>query len=324
MSNYPCQGLSIVICTWNRAESLRATLLSLSAQEAVAEHPLEVVVVDNNSSDHTKAVVDEWKARWTLGALRYVFEPCQGKQFALNRGIAHSTHDVLAFTDDDIAFEPTWTREILRIFSDSALELAGGKTLILWPDSGRPNWYHSSMSAIFGGVDLGDERLLPAPPEYAPAGANLVGRRSLFERIGNFSEKHFRHMDHEFGMRSQRMGAVISYEPSLLVYAPVDIDCLTKRYFQKWSFKAGIAREENPSESDVGFFGIPKWVYRRAFEDFFHLLLHQQSDPAHRFVRELRLWRSMGRISRGWHERFFPSRHSEWVKKHSQKNKNVY
>lgn len=323
MGNRP--GISIVICTWNRAVSLRATLLSLDAQKGCADYPVEVVVVDNNSSDDTRKVVDEMMPAWRFGTLRYTFEPRQGKQFALNRGIGFCTHDILAFSDDDIIFAPDWTRAILNVFEDPSIDLVGGKTHVIWPASGQPAWYHLSMSAVLGAVDLGDEKLAPAPQEYAPAGANLIARRSLFQRIGGFSETHFRHMDFEFGMRSSRMKAAVSYQPSLLVYAPVDSACLTKRYFRRWAFKAGIARDSDRPASEATFLAVPRWVYRQLLEDLWHLVFRAAgSAAAENFSHELRFWRCLGKVASCWHEKLRPSRHAQWVEGYSQKKKNLY
>lgn len=325
MSVNSITGISIILCTWNRAEVLRSTLKSLNDHSLPAGVDIEVILVDNNSSDHTKAVVDDMLANWRFGVLRYLFEPRQGKQFALNSGIAFSTYDVLAFTDDDVVFDENWASEIARIFADPSIDLVGGKTLISWPTSGQPEWYHPSMSAVLAGVDLGNTRYAPAPPEYAPAGSNMVARRSLFQRIGGFSETHYRHMDFEFGMRSQRMNANISYEPSLLVYAPVDEACLTKRYFQRWAFKAGIAREHGDSKKENKFLAVPRWIYRQLIQDLLHLAFRssEQTLPE-QFEIEMRAWRNFGKIASRWHEKLSPSTHDQWIKKYSQKKKNVY
>jgi glycosyltransferase involved in cell wall biosynthesis len=325
MNKSTFNGIAIIICTWNRPETLRATLNSLNDQQALDGTKIEVIVVDNNSTDNTKKVVEDALINWRFGTLRYLFEPRQGKQFALNSGIAFSTCDVLAFTDDDIIFEPNWISGIARIFSDPAVDLVGGKTLIGWPEMGQPVWYHPSMSAILGGVDLGNTQCAPAPPEYAPAGGNMVARRNLFQRIGCFSESHFRHMDFEYGMRSQRMGAVIAYEPSLVVYAPVDVACLSKRYFRHWAFKAGIARDTGQLPKEKTLLAVPRWVYRQLFQDLIHLVFGPADEkPAAKFEVELRAWRGFGKISSRWHEKLSPSTHDQWVKKYSQKKKNVY
>ncbi len=318
-------GISIIVCTWNRAETLRTTLNSLNDQQTAAGLPIDVVVVDNNSTDQTRAVVDDAQRHWHFGTLRYLFEPSQGKQFALNSGIAFCKHDVLAFTDDDIVFEPNWTIEIARIFANPKIDLVGGKTLISWPVTGQPEWYHPSMSAILAGVDLGNSRYAPAPQDYAPAGSNMVARRSLFKRIGGFSEAHFRHMDFEFGMRSQRMQAVIAYEPSLVVYAPVDEACLTQRYFRRWAFKVGIARDTAAPPTETTLLAVPRWVYRQLIQDIIQLILGFASDKSsNKFEVELRAWRGFGKIVSRWHEKLRPATHDQWVMKYSQKKKNVY
>lgn len=318
-------GISIVICTWNRADSLKGTLLSLNQQKGCDGRAVEVVVVDNNSSDHTRQAVESLLPEWTFGRLRYAFEGRQGKQFALNRGIATSSHDILAFTDDDILFADDWACRILQVFGERPVDLVGGKTLVIWPPSGQPAWYHPTMSAVLGSVDLGDEPLAPAPAGYAPAGANLVARRSLFQRIGGFSETHFRHMDFEFGMRSRAMQARIGYEPGLLVYAPVDNQCLTRRYFRRWAFKAGIARDNDAPTAEARLLGVPRWVYRQLLLDLVSLVAKPAgSTVADDFSRELRAWRGLGRIASTWHQKLRPARHAQWVENFSQKKKNVY
>lgn len=319
-------GITVIICTWNRANSLLGTLRSLNEQMDFENLALEVIVVDNNSSDNTKEVVDEALKDWKLGELRYAFEPRQGKQFALNHGIQISKYGILAFTDDDIIFPGNWIHAISEVFKDEALDLAGGKTIIEWSSAGQPSWYSPTMQAILGGVDLGDKKLSPPPNGYAPAGGNLVARRSLFNRVGGFSEIHFRHMDYEFGLRCAQLQANIAYEPSLLIFAPVANECLTKRYFRRWSFKAGI-----PSNSEVDgaslppFWLVPRWVYRQLVEDFVYVISHAFfSDEAVCFSRELRIWRALGLITSRWYEKYRPQDYPQWVEKYSQKKKDVY
>ncbi len=93
-------NLSVILCTYNRATLLEKALRSLEQIRQPAGLAWELVLVDNNSSDDTKAVVDAAIRRGTLPC-RYVFEPRQGKSNALNTGIAQAKADVLAFTDDD-------------------------------------------------------------------------------------------------------------------------------------------------------------------------------------------------------------------------------
>lgn len=311
-------GVSIVICTWNRASSLDTTLRSLAEQQVSCAEDVEVIVVDNNSADSTRQIVQQRARQWPLGCLVYEFEPRQGKQFALNRGIARATHAVIAFTDDDILFPPQWLRSIQRLFADPQVDLAGGRTLIGWPREGPPSWYADELQAVLGGVDLGATMLNPAPAGYAPAGGNMAVRRPLFERCGGFSELHFRHMDHEFGIRCQRLGARVVYDPALEVLAPVDIACLSKRYFRRWAFKAGIAQNDGKGLAERSFPRLPGWMYRQLVGDAL-VVVFPLATPATRFAREFRFWRMWGTMANAWRVWLRPGSHERWIAKYSQK-----
>jgi glycosyltransferase involved in cell wall biosynthesis len=318
-------AISVIVCTWNRAATLALSLQSLRAQQGVSPDAVEVIVVDNNSKDDTPAVVDRLQQDWPLGRLRYLFEPRQGKQFALNRGISAASHDVLAFTDDDVDFPPDWLAQVATLFTESKIDLAGGKSLPVWGADGPPPWYLPSMMAVVAGVDLGDERLDPAPDSYAPAGTNLIARRRLIERVGGFSESHYRHMDHEFGVRSQQGGAHVVYAPSLTVNVPVDPHCVTKRYFRHWAFKAGIARDTESNSPHRHLPAVPLWIYRQLAEDALHVATWGWlRPPAEAFSRELRMWRTYGTVASAWHAWLHPAHHTVWIAKHSQKKNNVY
>lgn len=321
----PAVSISVILCTWNRSGLLLTTLDSLRGQSGCELLNLEVIVVDNNSSDDTRCVVEQAAADWTLGQLRYAFEPRQGKQYALNTGIRLAQSSVLAFTDDDVMFSTDWLFRISQIFQDETIDLVGGKTLVLWPESGQPGWFDARMSATVGGVDLGDQTLDPSPAQYAPAGANLIARRRLFDRVGLFSESHFRHMDYEFGMRCRRAGAHVVYDPRLVVHTPVAVEILTKRYFRRWSFKAGIGHDREPNPGLATLFGVPRWIYRQIVADLVYLVTYPlQSGQPEFFYRELRVWRHAGTVISRWRARLTPRRYAEWVESRSQKKGNLY
>lgn len=321
--------LAVIICTWNRAETLRATLDSLRGQQLAPGQAVEFVVMDNNSIDTTRDVVAAAQAGWPVGRLHYLFEGRQGKQFALNSGIAHARGlgcELLAFTDDDILFPADWCTRAIQLFDDPALMLVGGKTLIDWPATGIPAWFHRDMAAIVGGVDLGHERQAPPAPGYAPTGANMAARASLFDQVGGFSETHFRHMDFEFGQRCMRRGVGVAYEPDWVVRAPVDAQLLNKRYFRRWSLKAGISPWQDMQPGVRHLAWVPLWLYRRTAQDLLAWLVAPlRGEPeSERFLRELRIWRAWGTLASRWISRLRPAAYPAWVKARSQKRNNVY
>ncbi len=81
--------ISVIVCTHNRSAALRQTLLSLSEMETPQNLCWEILVVDNNSTDDTRQVVESFHAG-LLPNLRYIFERRQGLSFARNRGVAEA------------------------------------------------------------------------------------------------------------------------------------------------------------------------------------------------------------------------------------------
>jgi glycosyltransferase involved in cell wall biosynthesis len=113
---------SVVIATYNRAESLLSTLRSLSEVHLI--ETTEVVIVDNNSNDHTKDIVAK-AMDWFPGQLRYVFEPEQGRSAALNSGIRTSAGETILISDDDVRFDSNWICAAAHALEDPSFDYLG-------------------------------------------------------------------------------------------------------------------------------------------------------------------------------------------------------
>src|SRR5262249_29253186 len=107
--------ISVVICTRNRSTYLAQCLQAIEAQ-TLQPHHYEVIVVDNGSSDDTGSVVAPFCRRRTN--FRYVAEERVGLSVARNTGVRSGHGDIVAFTDDDAAPEPSWLEQILRRFQE--------------------------------------------------------------------------------------------------------------------------------------------------------------------------------------------------------------
>ena len=99
--------VTVLICTWNRADSLRKALESIEGSRAPEDLEWEVLIVDNNSTDTTATVCEVFQKK-NANRYRYLFEERQGKSFALNAGIEHANGNILAFTDDDVVVDKDW------------------------------------------------------------------------------------------------------------------------------------------------------------------------------------------------------------------------
>ncbi len=106
--------LTLAIPTFNGGDRLPQVLAHLQAQDDIQEIRWEILVVDNNSQDQTRAMVEQWQQDWpstgclSQVSLRYCFEPRQGLAFARQQAIAQAQGEWVAFVDDDNWLEPNW------------------------------------------------------------------------------------------------------------------------------------------------------------------------------------------------------------------------
>lgn len=175
--------ISVIVCTRDRAESLRRCLESLARLD-FPEY--EVIVVDNASiSGETAAVAAGLP-------VRYVREERPGLDWARNRGIAEARHSIVAFTDDDVLVDRLWLRGLARGFVQPDVMLVTGLVV--------PGELATEAQIIFeyryGGMSKGFRPARWDPADLAPndiiathhlgLGANMAYRREVFDRVGTF------------------------------------------------------------------------------------------------------------------------------------------
>ena len=150
------QKISLGICTFNRCDSLAITLASIVDLKTSLYEGDEIIVIDNNSSDSTKELVESFSKELPL---RYVFEKKQGLSVARNRLILESKADAVIFVDDDITLHEGFIDEYRQAFRNYPnTGFFGGKLLVDWCGS-QPSWYRDSslslMNGFIGHYDLG-------------------------------------------------------------------------------------------------------------------------------------------------------------------------
>jgi glycosyltransferase involved in cell wall biosynthesis len=298
--------ITVILCTYNRCRKLPKAMESVLATESSALFDWELLVVDNNSKDETRQVVEEF-ARRSDGRVRYVFEPRQGKSFALNRGIQEASGEIIAFVDDDVLVEQTWLRSLIApLESDDACVGTGGRILPLW-DAPMPAWLPPEGGPIMAPLvsfdpNQGEGSLLVEPP----FGTNMAFRREMFAKHGGFRTdlgprpgSEIRSEDTEFGQRLLDTGEAIRYVPSAIVYHPVSPERLTKKYFLHWFFDKGRAEViVDSGKSDGRYYrilGVPARLFGRVAIGSAGWMI--TFSPYKRFDRKRQLWVLFGAIA---------------------------
>lgn len=241
--------VTVIVVTHNRAELLRATLTALG--EVAYPPGSTVLIVDNNSNDHTEEVVNEFRSGYPV-PLEYRFEPTPGKYVALNTGIRAARGSLIAATDDDALPAPDWLERAVEGLDAFGCDFVGGRVDPLW--RGTPPSWLDARSAIVGKVlalqDHGDQ-----PRDYGrdglswPLGVNVVYRRSAFDRVGLFDGSLGRtagtlrnQSQRDWHLRARALGLRGVYLPLMAVLHTVNADRLTRRYFYRWFYWHGISR----------------------------------------------------------------------------------
>lgn len=278
--------ISIVIATYNRSSQLSNVLDSLIGQESDDSFVFEILVVDNNSRDETRAVSESYanRAQGACHRIRYVFEPAQGKPFALNRGIREAQGKIIAFTDDDVIIDKRWLMSIVQCFREFDCDGVGGRVLPVYPKE-TPAWVKENPQKAAGTVviyDYGDLVLKHEAAMEQFIGANYAFRRDIFAQCGVFrTDFKFDGLavgeDREFVRRLIKEKKVLYYCGRALIWHPVDLKRLRLGHVIRWHMALGRCAAINEYEEGrplVYCLGIPRYLIKGIIGDFLYMLVN--------------------------------------------------
>jgi glycosyltransferase involved in cell wall biosynthesis len=305
--------ITVILCTFNRCRTLAKALESIAASTLPRTVAWEVLVVDNNSSDQTRALVEEF-CRRQPGRFRYLFEPQQGLSYARNTGVREARGDIICFVDDDVMVDPAWLQNLTETLHDDEWAGAGGR-ICLEQNFSPPSWLPLQGPYSMGGqlaalFDLGDK---PSALDRPPHGTNMAYRKAMFEKYGGFRTDLGRcgnnligQEDVEFGERLMAGGERLWYAPSALVYHPVQQERLTKEYFLAWWFGCGqaIVRQRGRRLSK---WGIPRYYLSMGMLAISLLRWMCTLNRQRRFFRKCWTWMYAGKVV----ENYRQSRHEK-------------
>ncbi|HEY7529054.1 MAG TPA: glycosyltransferase [Gemmatimonadota bacterium] len=194
--------VSVVVPAWNAAATLGGCLDSLLALRFPREE-MEIVVVDNASTDGTAALLDRYRGR-----VRAFHEARRGPSAARNRGLRHARGELVAFTDADCVVEADWLSLLIQPLEDPQVGIVGGRIL--------PTTPYNTIEAF--GTEIHDHRasITQFDPPYVIT-MNWASRRSDLLSAGGFDESLRRGEDVDLTYRILARGLRLAYVPEAIV-----------------------------------------------------------------------------------------------------------
>lgn len=241
--------LTVVVATYNRAESLIRCLESFRTQSSPREQ-WEVVAVNNNSKDDTEARFAQFVAENPELPVRMVREERQGLSHARNCGMAAAESPYIAIIDDDETVNEEFVRSYIEFFDAHPKVVAAGGRIVPSYESSRPKWISPyTERPIANPLDLGEE-VRPFGRGRCPGGGNMAVRREAIERYGAFDPSLGRTgkrliggEETDFFNRLSRSGEPFYYVPNAIIYHHISDDKLTHDYFTRLSHAIGVSEQ---------------------------------------------------------------------------------
>jgi glycosyltransferase involved in cell wall biosynthesis len=266
--------ITVGICTFNRAESLRGTLDSLAAMRVASDLAWEIVLVNNNCTDHTDDLISQYIGRLPV---RREFEPVPGKSNALNRVIDVARGEYIVWTDDDVLVDAGWLTayaEAFRRWPDAAV--FGGRII---PQYEVPvaKWVIKSEAVLDGPYAIRDFGGYPYPlsaadEDHFPFGANWAVRaveQRAFRynpELGPMPTKIRVQEDTDVIRRLLQSGATGYWIPNAIAHHRIGRERQTIRYIatyyegwgETWAFRNASITVFAPF-----LFGMPRRIWPR-------------------------------------------------------------
>lgn len=298
--------LDVIIPTYNRQDLLPLALNSLFAAEMPPGLEVVVTVVDNNSTDGTRLVIESFQKKFGE-RIRYCFERQQGRSHALNAGITATTGDLVGIIDDDEEIDAKWYKTAFEAFTTRDLDFIGGPYIPRWSIT-PPEWLPPKYGGVVGWVD-GGQTEVPFDSNYPGIlmGGNAVFKRSVLLKVGLYKTWLGRTdkglltgEDEELYGRLLAAGATGMYLPNLIIYHHVPSERLTKSYFRRWCFWRGVSLgqlEKTRKQECAYLLGIPRWHYRSAARGLVRSVAGffvRPKEEREAFASELALWDFIG------------------------------
>ncbi|MFI6807635.1 bifunctional polysaccharide deacetylase/glycosyltransferase family 2 protein [Streptomyces luteogriseus] len=173
--------VTVIVPAYNEKECIANTLDSL----ARSTHPIEIIVVDDGSTDGTSEIAREAARALGMSNVRVIRQENAGKPAALNHGVRSARHDIVVMMDGDTVFEPDTVRQLVQPFADPEVGAVAGNAKVGNRTTVIGAWQHIEYVMGFN-LDRRMYDLLRCMPTIP--GAIGAFRREAVLRVGGMSE----------------------------------------------------------------------------------------------------------------------------------------
>ena len=272
--------VSMIISTHNRANLLTDCLGSIGRMIVPEDCHLELIVVNNASTDETRSVVEEFSRDCKNLSVTMLFENRLGKTYALNKAIENAGGEVLVFADDDHIISEGYLEAVCTaVKKNHGCSLFCGRIIPDW-DGTEPEWIHDNSAYPIRPFpiphfDLGDVAMEVKNESgmFVPGAGNLVIRKSVFQKSGLFSE-HLGPKGHnlsggediEFVKRALKCRERLLYIPEIVQFHQIDQSKLKLSYLVKKAyFRSLAAYQFSETKTNHQNHHIPKYLFGQVF-----------------------------------------------------------
>ncbi len=252
--------VAILVCTFNRAESLRRMLATMAEMAVPPGVAVELVIIDNNSTDHTRAVCEGA----SLGLpLRYLFEKNQGQPYAWNRGLEETTAPLLLFTDDDVDVDGQWLAAYWAAAQrHPAAGFFGGPVQPVW-ETPPPRWFVRHLRTELAHVAVHFEHGPGEGPLRGTVGANMALRRAAGAGLA-FDTRLGPWFETQFIKEVRARGFAGVYVPGAVVRHRTLPERMAEGYVRRWFVRDGRAEVRlGQVARDRPWFGVARYYWRQ-------------------------------------------------------------
>ena len=237
--------ISIIICTYNREKYIRPLLESI-AKNDYPTTDYEIVLVDNNCTDNTHGVCEQFAAAHKEVAFCYVIEPEQGLSAARNKGIKEAKGDIIIYVDDDALVDSDYIRQYAEHFATYPETMAAGGPIEPLYETKEPSWMSPYTKALLTAWMNYGTQVREYPNGRYPGGGNAAYRKEVFERVGLFNTELGRKgnlllasEEKDIFDKMKALGMKVLYLPTPVLHHCIPQTKLEEDYFNRLTLQIG-------------------------------------------------------------------------------------